>query len=282
MVWFWSGGEIENWMGVIKSFAKDTRTLFLNVLASTGFRRSSEFQSANDVKKEDNGEDAASSYRNALSTALDNDIILMLLPYGRLSLPIFPKSFQRIRKAGVDYKQHMERMLEGETAALNPGEPGAESMMTAFVKALNTSEPKNGGSKPKGLSVEEIFGDIFVMNFAGHDTTANTPAFAMGLLASEPDVQDWVAQELHEVVPRVDDEWEYSPIYPQLLRCRAVLVSKPFPSFSDTMCGPANIVWYTPPLSTHHCPSKTHQLHPSTPHIRGANGTHPGQYVHQP
>jgi hypothetical protein len=147
---------------VIKSFAKDTRTLSLNVIAATGFRKSFSFQSANDgVEKVD----ATPSYCDALSTVLDNAIILMLVPYRYLSLPFPPKSFQKIGAAGAEFKQHMERMLKEETAAIERGEIGAGSLMTSFARALNTSDgKKEGGRPPKGLSVDEIYGNIFVIS----------------------------------------------------------------------------------------------------------------------
>jgi cytochrome P450 len=213
----------------IASFAKDARTLSLNVLAATGFRRPFEFQSANSHTQDTCSEDAESSYRDALSTVLDNAILLMLVPYRYLLLPVFPKSLQRIGQAGLNFKGHMKRMLEEETAALNRGETGVGSLMTSFVKAQDTPGSNREASKtPKGLSVDEVYGNIFVINFAGHDTTANTLAFSMALLATEPNVQDWVAEEVRNLVTEDDSSWDYSHIYPQLLRCRAVLVSSPF------------------------------------------------------
>ena len=79
-------------------------------------------------------------------------------------------------------------------------------------------------SSQKGLSIDEIFGNIFVINFAGHDTTANTLAFAMLLLAANPEVQEWVAEELHTVTDRECETSEYNTSFPHLNRCKAVLV----------------------------------------------------------
>jgi cytochrome P450 len=213
----------------ITSFAKDARTLSLNVLAATGFRRSFEFQPANSEAQNTGGENAESSYRDALSTVLDNAILLMLIPYRYLLLPVFPKPLQRIGQAGLDFKGHMKRMLEEETAALNSGETGVGSLMTSFVKAQDRPGSNREASKMlKGLSVDEVYGNIFVINFAGHDTTANTLAFSMALLATEPNVQDWVAAEVRNLVTEDDSSLDYSHVYPQLLRCRAVLVSPIF------------------------------------------------------
>ncbi|KAF2712771.1 cytochrome P450 [Pleomassaria siparia CBS 279.74] len=185
LAWWTTAASSAN--GII-SVSKDTRTLSLNVLAATGFRRSFSFRSTSGSDAEP---DTASSYRDALSMVLDNAILLMLIPRQYLSLPFFPKALQKIRKAADEFKHHIERMLEEETAAFEQGKSGAGSLITSFVKASNTYEAKKEASKqPQGLSVKEIFGNIFVINFAGHDTTANTLAFAIFLLATAPEVQD--------------------------------------------------------------------------------------------
>lgn len=126
-------------------------------------------------------------------------------------------------------------MLDEESALLGQGKTGTGSLMTSFVGALdihqrdellnmNGSNSSVGQSKSKGLSIDEIFGNIFVINFAGHDTTANTLAFSMLLLAANPEVQDWVADELQVITPCDSEKWDYHPLFSDLKRCRAVLV----------------------------------------------------------
>ncbi len=205
----------------IPSIQQDTRTLALNVLASTGFRKSYDFHGSADPpldKVEDVG--TGSDYRNSLQTVLDNAILLMLIPYQRLTFPLLPASWRRIGDAAVSFKRHMVKMLDEETTALNQGKPGSGGLMTGFVHALYA---KDAGRK-MGMSVDEIFGNLFIVNFAGHDTTANTLAFIMLLLAAYPDVQEWLAEEIDAVTkyaPNVDD-WEYQ-FFPRLSRCRAVI-----------------------------------------------------------
>jgi cytochrome P450 len=220
---------IEYWTSpthdTIPSVAKDTRSLSLNVLAATGFRRSFTFRGSSVA-----GSDAKRGllpYRDALQIVLDNAILLMLFPYWLLGKAWMPKSIRKIGTAAGDFKAHMVRMLEEETTAKDRGETGTGSLMTSFVKALDlhgkddTIATKGG----KGLSVEEIFGNIFVINFAGHDTTANTLAFSFLLLAAYPEVQRWVAEEVRTVTKDLGDEdWAYNELYPKLKRCQAILL----------------------------------------------------------
>ena len=223
---------LQSWTGSAEpsrtSVAKDTRTLSLNVLAATGFLRSYTFRSSTLPES-----DEPQTYRDALQTVLDNSITLMLIPPRLLLLPIMPKAWARVGKAAADFKQYMINMLDEENSLLSRGEPGTGSLMTSFVRALDihqkeeaTVKGKAGTSPPKGLTVEEIFGNIFVINFAGHDTTANTLAFSMLPLAANPEVQNWVAEELQEVTKDDDSkDWDYGDLFPKLKRCRAVLVS---------------------------------------------------------
>lgn len=227
---------LRSWTGTqaaagIPSVQKDTRTLSLNVLAATGFRKSYDLHGSADVAA--HGE--AGSYRDALQTVLDNAILIMIIPYRYLRGSLVPKKLVRIGDAARSFKKHMVKMLEDETSALRDNKPGSGGIMGAFVRALdvhereviaqpNLKESKDG---KKGLSVDEIFGNLFVINFAGHDTTANTLAFSMLLLAAHPEVQTWLAEELAAIQDVKDtpvEQWDYRAVFPRLKRCQAVVL----------------------------------------------------------
>ncbi|KAI3392482.1 hypothetical protein diail_5646 [Diaporthe ilicicola] len=220
-------GMLQYWTAVsagagIESYQKDTRTLSLNVLAAAGFRKSYDFRGSAEPSI-----DKIGGYRDSLQTVLDNIILLMLIPARFLQK--VPGTWARIGNAGVSFKQHMARMLDEETDALNQGKPGSGGIMTSFVRAADIRDRDSSAISDlrggrKGLSVDEIFGNLFVINFAGHDTTANTLAFGMLLLAANPDVQDWLAEEIAFVTQgRTIESWDYKEIFPKLKRCRAVV-----------------------------------------------------------
>ena len=72
---------------------------------------------------------------------------------------------------------------------------------------------------------------MFVFNFAGHDTTAHTLAFAIVILSAHPSVQEWLSEELQYVLgDSKPEDWNYTEVFPRLNRCLAVLVS------FDTLC----------------------------------------------
>ncbi|CAJ2510407.1 Uu.00g051100.m01.CDS01 [Anthostomella pinea] len=208
-------GMLHSWSSArstgIPSYQKDTRTLSLNVLAATGFRRSYDFRGSAEPATDEIG-----SYRDSLQTVLDD-----IIPDAG-TVPYPPHDAR---------KRHMVEMLDKETTALQQGKPGSGTIMTSLVRAANmphqgaatASDSDLRGAK-KGLSADEVFGNLFVINFAGHDTTANTLAFAMLLLASRPDVQAWVASEIAYVTgDRPLEACDYNDLFPQLKRCRAVI-----------------------------------------------------------
>lgn len=68
--------------------------------------------------------------------------------------------------------------------------------------------------------------NIFAYNLAGHETTANTVAYALVLLAAHPQYQDWVREEIMQVQDTLAGD--YNSIFPRLQRCLAVMVSQSF------------------------------------------------------
>ena len=69
---------------------------------------------------------------------------------------------------------------------------------------------------------------MFVFNFAGYDVTANSLAIGICLLATRPDIQDWIAEEINAVLAGVESkESSYEAAFPRLPRCLAVVVSDP-------------------------------------------------------
>lgn len=208
----------------VSGIAKDTRTLSLDVLAITGFGKSYKFRASTDP-----GPDEARNYRESLAVTLDNALLMMLVPPKVLTMPFVPKTWAKIGQATKDFKQYMMDMYNEERALLIAGKPGTGKLMSSLVRASEDEQnlnDKNNREGPRGLTIKEILGNIFVINFAGHDTTANTLAYSMLLLAAYPEVQDWVGEELNNILQGSNIEtWEYKDLFPRLKRCQAVLVS---------------------------------------------------------
>ncbi|KAF2229465.1 cytochrome P450 [Viridothelium virens] len=191
----------------------DTRTLALHVLAYVAFQRSYPFQS---VPKTGNSgtvvKDASSlTYRDSLAIILANVFMVMIFPLSAFSLP-FGRSY-------------MMKQLRDEQQLMKSGQPGTGTLVSNLVRASSEtlpSESTNGGSAMKPLTESEILGNIFVFNFAGHDTTAISLAYGVLLITANPAVQDWIHEELQYYL-RDDSISSYNEVFPKLKRCLAVL-----------------------------------------------------------
>lgn len=209
------------------SSADDARTLALHVLAYVAFQKSYPFQSnANSEVK-----DADSlTYRDSISIILQNALIIMVLPEGAFSPSFMPLKWQRIGWAVKSFREHMQRQIEDERSLMQSGKPGTGNLVSNLVRASNEAEDDMGGTRKhdspnKSLSKAEILGNIFVFNFAGHDTTAISFGYILLLLAAHNDVQDWVHEELEQYIGDQDPKaLSYNELFPKLKRCLAVLV----------------------------------------------------------
>ena len=112
------------------------------------------------------------------------------------------------------------------------GNQGGRNLMTSLVRALtNVTETIVSGNQAfthdqGGLTENEIYCNMFVFNFAGHDTTAYTLAFAIVALSAHSFMQDWLSEELQYVLGDTKAQyWNYVEVLPRLKRGLAVLVS---------------------------------------------------------
>ncbi|KAL8716830.1 MAG: hypothetical protein Q9225_005871 [Loekoesia sp. 1 TL-2023] len=158
----------------------------------------------------------------------------MVLPAKAFNLPFMPSKWSQIGWAVREFKKYMLDQLADERMLVAEGKPGSGTLMSNLVRAAeerpettkSASSPNNGDAQRlKTLSVDEILGNIFVFNFAGHDTTAISLAYSMLLLVAHPEVQDWISEEINFYIPDTKSEsWTYEAHFPRLKRTLAVLL----------------------------------------------------------
>lgn len=213
----------------------DTATLALHVLTHAGFGISYNFHEG--VRNVSPGHEM--TYRDSLSVCLNNIITFAIFPKNRMSLPFLPKRLQRVGQAAQEFQKYMEDMLALERSRISKREAGAGNLMSALVRASEEAKQSSdeGETSRLGLTDLEIFGNIFAYNLAGHETTANTVATALVLLAAYPEYQDWLSEEIDQVLGTSGDpeRWRYEEAFPRLQRIRAVMVSD-FPSPDIYLC----------------------------------------------
>ena len=150
----------------------------------------------------------------------------MALVESFLSKNWLPNRLKELHHATFTFKKYMTDVYEEEKKSIANGNLGGGNLMTSVIRASAGSTVTGNLEDRGGLTESEIYGNIFVFNFAGYDTTAHTLAFAIVFLAANPSVQIWLSEELRYVlVYRDPEEWNYQAAFPRLSRCLAVLVS---------------------------------------------------------
>lgn len=204
----------------ITSSADDLRTLSLHVLTGAGFGKYFKFE-GHDERSDTS---VSGNYKNALQMILENCILIMGIGPKALATarPFLPKSWKLgvLAQTCADFQRYMTELYEEEKqkqAKTSSG--GVKTLLSSLVRASQA-----GAKTGAGLTESEIYGNIFMLNFAGHDTTAHTFTFAIHFLAAHPDVQVWVSDEVRAVHDGAQQEWNYAADFPRLVRCLAVML----------------------------------------------------------
>ena len=212
-------------MGTVET-VPDTATIALHVLTSVGFGLSYPFHGG--VRDVPAGH--SMTYKDALALCLRNIITFSIFSRKTLSRSFLPKKLRTLGLAAKEFQTYMEEMLSNQRAGVGERETESPNLMSALVRASEEARrtQDESGSRHLGLSDEEIFGNIFMFNLAGHESTANTIAASLMLLAAHPKYQEWLAEEIHQVLgsPNGTEGWKYEVVYPRLQRCLAVMVGQ--------------------------------------------------------
>ena len=199
---------------------KDTMTLALHVLISGGLGKSYSFSGGVGTVAEGH----TMSYRDALKIILHDLLASIILSSMPISAAILPTKLRKIKVAVGEFKSYMNEMIEEERTRVEKLDSEKDNLLTTLVRA---SDAMSQGKSRNSLSHDEIMGNLFIYNVAGHDTTANTLCYAIYLLAADPSLQEWIRDELRLVFPGNDsvESWQYEKAFPQLKRCLALMVS---------------------------------------------------------
>jgi cytochrome P450 len=200
----------------VRSTADDLRTLSLGVLSKAGFGKSFKFEGY----EESAHTNPSASYKDSLQLILENCILLIVMgPKFFTGKSWLPQKYRQLGEAVAAFQGFMTDMYETEkTKVAQESSGGNRTFLSSLAKA--SLDAKQG----EGLTEREIYGNIFVINFAGHDTSSHVFTFAVCFLASNPEVQDWISEELRHVLgDRPPQEWDYTKDFPRLKRCLAVL-----------------------------------------------------------
>jgi cytochrome P450 len=164
------------------------------------------------------------SLMGCLGFILQNIILTVI--FNGLAAPDFllPKTLRQLKVSVAEFRMYMEEAVLRQMQQSKVASEPRASLLAAMVNA-NESEKQQLQEKtgrPSYLTESELYGNIFVFNLAGYETTASSFAFALAYLAAYPEMQDWVAEEIDKVYAH-DTNKAYEELYHRLPRCLAVM-----------------------------------------------------------
>lgn len=141
-----------------------------------------------------------------------------------------PMRYQEIMGVVDEFRQYMKEIVAYHRATTQAGGGGQSAdIVSALVEADEAAkrDEKAAGLgfsfRPMHLSDQELFGNLFVFNLAGFETTANALTYTIPLLTANRAVQDWAGEEV-DAVYRGDNKPDYDTAFPQLIRIQALMV----------------------------------------------------------
>lgn len=214
-------------------------------------------------------------HRQSLMECLNfilKNVILTLVFHG-VKAPdwMLPQILRRLKVAVAEFGLYMKESVLREMQS-EKSISGQRSLLSAMVQA-NEAE-KHGIAKSEGrpsyLTESELYGNLFVFNLAGFETTASTMTFALSYLALHPGIQQWLREENDT---KYRHSSSYSETYPKLVRCQAWMYE------TLRLAGPAPLLVRSPAkpetleIMTRHGP-QTMMIEPGTLVGANQNGGH--------
>ncbi|KAK2756986.1 hypothetical protein FQN54_004954 [Arachnomyces sp. PD_36] len=151
--------------------------------------------------------------------------ITLTILFSGLKAPDFllPGVLRRLKVSFAEFKLYMEESVLHHIRLSHTSKSQPRSSLLGAMVRANEVEKKQlnkSTSHRSYLTDSELYGNIFVFNVAGYETTAATMTFALTFLATNQDIQNWVIEEVDKYYTNSTDH-DYATTYPKLVRCLA-------------------------------------------------------------
>ncbi|KAJ7634855.1 cytochrome P450 [Roridomyces roridus] len=184
--------EVEGWKDKnvvdIPIIQRVTAKLAFLVISTCGFGFASSW--ATPPKAADGG----TSMQESLTILSENFWTLVMAPKWLMYLPIPNSMIRKTFVAKERVANFMQDQIVERKAQVASGSETSSDAFTTLVKA-NMNE-----SGKYQLDDQELVGNVFVLMFAGHETTAHTLAATLCFMAIHQEIQDEVVEQINSVV----------------------------------------------------------------------------------
>ncbi|KAK3349235.1 cytochrome P450 [Lasiosphaeria hispida] len=174
----------------IKTLRGDAMLLSLNVIGRAGFGQDMGIPDSGKEKKIPQGH--SMGFAAALGSLLNNILLVVALPKSILRRG--PKSLRLVYESYMEFRQYMCEMLADKQAEIQSSpEASSKSNMDLLGQIIKGQElhlleeaDDKDPDATGGLTDSEVLGNLFVLLFAGHETTAGTLHSLLFMLAIHP------------------------------------------------------------------------------------------------
>jgi cytochrome P450 len=155
--------------------------------------------------------------------------IMLTVIFNGLKAPdyLLPTKLRKLKVSVTELRLYMEEAILKHMQTNKEGSDRSQksSLLGAMVKANEAEKEQlqKGNGRPSYLTESELYGNLFVFNVAGYETTASSLTFAFAYLAAYPETQDWIFEELQQHYIGRSDDAKYDTVYPRLVRCLSVM-----------------------------------------------------------
>ncbi|KAF2136195.1 uncharacterized protein K452DRAFT_280347 [Aplosporella prunicola CBS 121167] len=211
-----------------KSYSAETPLLFdmlkkitIHVLIGAGMGTQMPWRSDEDQRPEPGYK---MTHVESLTTVVSNIVGVGILPTNLLTLwPAWLPGYRKMTTVGcakVEVQKRSKSILDQERSRMATEESSTNNIMSKLLQAS-----KDGSSPAQSLTEGEMISNLFIFTAAGFETTATTLAYAMVLLARYPEWQEWLLEQVDELVSADEPEaMEYTTIFPQATRIMAFML----------------------------------------------------------
>ncbi|CUA72779.1 hypothetical protein RSOLAG22IIIB_05039 [Rhizoctonia solani] len=163
-----------------------TMQITLCVIAKAGFGQNIEWGNDGEAP-----EGRKFTFKQALLIVSHDLPLILILPKWMFA---WRKEWIQLRDAYEELRLYFQEMISARRADITPGSQSqAEEKHDLFNQLILAHDDANT------LSEEELIGNMFLFLFAGHETTAHSVAFTLGLLALYPEEQRKVVEQIQEL-----------------------------------------------------------------------------------
>ena len=165
------------------------------------------------------------TFMESMVSILNNHIVSILIPTSILTHSWMPRSIQKMGIATEEFPKHTKDLIATERSSPN----SQSTLLSVLVKSADSErqESANPGRLVSYLSEDEVTGNLFNFTLAGFDTTSNTMVYALIILATQSEWQNWIVEEIDQVA-RLHPDASYENTFPLLTRCLALMASISF------------------------------------------------------